>query len=370
MAVILALVAAVVSSSTPAPSCERAVPTGPAGLPAPLVVTTACAAFTIFADGRVEAGPPLPSVPGWVPTGAFTTGDGVYWSSDPPYHGHLLVMRDAQVLWRSAGRYRIDEVAAVVGTRSVAFADRRNLYVAPTDGAERRVGAREQPAGWTSAGELLTVRARSIALRARDGALLRRVAGAIGAWRFDESTRTLLYVSAGGRLVRTDGRSSRRLAELRPLGFSFGNTWIQTLSGGLVAVLDGHRVAVVRGDGSLFAHVAFGRRSTVAATSGLVAGAGGVAFTVTRGRRGPEDVYVLRAGDSRATRLLHERLRFAGCGRWADLAWHGHWLLYAATEGPVVVVDAAAPSASLDLSRWVRALPGLEGQPPRLEWQT
>jgi len=372
---LLAVLAAAAAVSSPAPACARGVPDAPAGLPGPLVVTTSCAAFTILPTGHVEAASPSPSVPAWVPVGAFTTGDGVYWASDEGHVGHLVALRDGVVVWRSAGRYRIYEVAAVLGRHSVAFADRRSLYVASLDGAERRVGAREQPAGWTSAGELLTVRAGSVVLRSRDGELVGRVAAAVGSWTFDESTRTLLYVSRQDELVRTDGRSSRVLADLGAFGLRFGNAWIQTLAGGLVGVLDGHRVAAFRADGSLLGRASFGRGLAVAGTSGLVAGPGGVAFTVTHGTsggRGTEDVYALRGG-GRSTRLLHERLAFAGCGRWADLAWRGDWLLYAATEGRVAIVDAAAPGTSLDLTRFVRALPGVDlagenGPATRFEW--
>ena len=80
-----------------------------------------------------------------------------------------------------------------------------------------------------------------------------------------------------------------------------------------------------------------------------------VAFAATRGNtanrsRGRETVYLLRAGQGQAQRLYSERLQFKGCERAANLAWHGHWLLYSTTEERAAVIDTSLQARPVELS--------------------
>lgn len=54
-----------------------------------------------------------------------------------------------------------------------------------------------------------------------------------------------------------------------------------------------------------------------------------------------------------------ERVEFAVCERGADLAWHGRWLLYSASEGNTAVIDTTSLQHVIKLTGIVRRLPGL-----------
>jgi hypothetical protein len=91
-----------------------------------------------------------------------------------------------------------------------------------------------------------------------------------------------------------------------------------------------------------------------------------VAFTSTRGdtaygSRGTETVYLLRSGSDAAQPIHTERVDFAACERNADLAWHGRWLLYGASEGNTAIIDTSRPRQAIELARIVEGLPGVGG---------
>lgn len=128
-------------------------------------------------------------------------------------------------------------------------------------------------------------------------------------------------------------------------------------------VLDDRQIAILRRDGVPVASARFTGHDpflSVAGQSGLVANDSGtaVAFAVTRrnsayARVGRESLYVLRAGERRPTLVYTGRLSSAVCERWAELDWHGSWLLYATTDGKTVAIDTGAPTRALDLTRLV-----------------
>ena len=177
-------------------------------------------------------------------------------------------------------------------------------------------------------------------------------------------------MSRSGVLERYDGRW-QRLADLRALGFG-GQASFEPLAGGLIGLLEGTHVAVLRRNGALFASAHFRPRRrafSVAGQSGLVANAAGsaVAFAVTSGDNGnapagQESLYVLRAGDRSASELYSGKLRFAVCERWASLGWHGDWLLYAATEGKTLALDSRTPPRRIDLTQLVRRFASTDGE--------
>jgi hypothetical protein len=256
------------------------------------------------------------------------------------------------------------DVVLSAGPHAIALGYHGRLYLARGRGPERLVG-RGIPLGWTRRGTVLTLRFRGrrtdVDVHDVAGRRLRVLARGVGSYVLDPATGTLLYTDRHGTLIRSDGRFRTPLRPMRTLGLG-QNAWAEPLDRGLVAVRDGHGLAVLRWDGTVVGRARFGgRRTAVAAGGPPVAGRGGVAFTVTRGYSGyrtvgVEQVELLRP-DGSVERLLRRRLRFALCERGADLSWHGSWLLYRATEGPVVAVDTAT-GRTVDLSRFAARLPG------------
>jgi hypothetical protein len=97
-----------------------------------------------------------------------------------------------------------------------------------------------------------------------------------------------------------------------------------------------------------------------------------VAFTVTEGNTsyrslGRESVYVLRAGDRRASRTYAYQLRFALCERGTGLSWHRDWLLYAATEGRTVAIDTTGLARRIDLTAVVAHVGGRAGSDGKVD---
>ena len=166
---------------------------------------------------------------------------------------------------------------------------------------------------------------------------------------FDERTRTLLYVSRSGALVRTDGQ---RTHTLLPNGL---RRWvdIRPLEEGRIGVV-GRRLLVLAQDGSVWL-------PTGGSTTSLRSRPGAIALIATGpldGRsRANEMVRLLRPGQQSST-LLHEtKVGALGCGHWPTLAWRGSELLYATSEGHVVVMKPSSDE-KLDLTAVVKRLPG------------
>lgn len=357
---------------------------GPRGLPAPVVFENSRAVHTLLPSGRILVAAASGDRCGGT-TWMLVAGEGACLVERG---GHIAVSRNGREVWRSTGRYRLNGVFAKLGPRSVAFSydsytrrkSTQTLLLASLDGRERAIARNERPLGWTRRGELLTWRFRQgavgVYLRAADGTMLRRLAARLAEIRFEARTQTLFMLSRAGVLSRHDSRRRERLADLRALGFARRPT-IELLDGGLIGVVSRFRVAVLRHDGSLFASASFrprGKRFSVASNSGLVANRAGtgVAFTVTEGNtgyrsRGRESVYVLRAGDQRASVAYSHRLRFALCERWAGLSWHHGWLLYAATEGRTVAIDTTRPDRQIDLTSVAERVGGRAGGDGKVE---
>jgi hypothetical protein len=362
----LVLVPSSAATAESAPPCAKRSDSAPRGLPAAVVLTTRCAAYIVHPNGRVAARSP-----------ERERQTGITWMAVAGKNAHVVqrgarmaVLRDGREVWRSTGPVRATSVFAVLGTDAVAFSyerygqrtHRQSLFVASLRGAEREIASDEWPLGWTKRGELLTSSYRDgfsgVYLRAVDGTFVRRLASRLREIRFDPVTRTVLALHRSGVLLRVNDRRRTRLADLRALGFR-RERFIERLDAGLIGVVGANRVAVLRPGGSLFASAVFPRRKRllVAGNSGLVANAEGtaVAFAVTEGNNGygvvgRESLYVLRSGDRRAERVFGRRLRFAICERWASLAWHEDWLLYATTEGRTVALDTRAPARQIDLT--------------------
>ena len=366
-------------STAATPSGCRPLPAGgPAGLPAPVDLAGACGRVRVLPSGRILRLPPPATAR---PPALVVPENGTVADSR---RGHLVFLRAGQVVWRSRGRYRLYRTAhylatAALGRDAVAFAfEQGPLYVAHFGEPERVVAEHEFPLGWTRTGLLLTSRpgAGSPRLLVRDeaGGLRATIADRLRTFAFDRASGTILYLTRDGVLRQSDGLHRRTLAR----GLS---RWalVSPLPDGLIGIVDGKltadRITILRPDGSLFARAAFpgaaAGRLYVGGDSGLrpAPGGGAVAFTVRKGNlRGADSVYVLRAGERRPVLVYRRQLRFAICERSVTLAWHGGWLLYAPSEGPVVAIDAVRRSRPIDLSALAALLAGGGGTTVTAAW--
>jgi hypothetical protein len=284
----------------------------------------------------------------------------------------VYVVRADKIVWRSRRAFPSpSDVAA--SSEAVAFSiPRRGLWIARFDGVEHQVGrAGEVPIAWTGAKRLLTLRwgRRSGTLFARPerGGLRDRLADKVRAWAIDSQSGALFFITVGGRLERTDGVGAGVVvAALDTLGLA-GPVSLQAAGDGLIALEGSDRIVVLRGDGSLYASSLF---PTLKRTSfGLnwfgpvAAGDGGVASVIDEpdgeASDAVDNLFVLHEGATSATRLFSAWNQGDVCGHWLSLSWKGSWLLYSTTEARLVLFDLADAARSLDLSGFVRRLPGM-----------
>jgi hypothetical protein len=345
-------------------------------LPAAVTVTTGCGAFRIERDGSVRRTSIDPSP---VPQGASWWPSTGVW--DKLAGGHLVVGR-WQRLWRSSGRFPLAyEVGAItVGPRALAFSYGNrtpHLYLASLNGSERRIATGEYPLGWTRGG--LYTRAGpggQLLLRSITGRLRETIAGQVYTYAYDQASGSLYFI-AHGALFRTAGASQHPIASLARLGLSAGRALQLQPLRRLVAIRDGHRLVVLRMDGTVFASTSLPhgrtRHDGISSQPSAAPDARAVAFAATHGNTaygssGSETVYLLTPG-AHAARAIHtERVAFAVCERGADLAWHGRWLLYSASEGNTAVIDTRRPQQAIELTRILRRLPGLSDDEGNLDF--
>jgi hypothetical protein len=350
-----------------------------ASLPAPIVATTSCGRFELGMGGRVRfLGPKSLPVP-----------PGANWYEDLSWYrivrGHVVVGRGLRTEWRSHHSYPLSRGSGVgavtLWSNRVAFSfaappanwKRPTLYVARRGSAERAVAVGETPIGWTADGALVTWgHPGSLRVRGGGGRLIRVLAADVYTFVFDPSSRALLFL-AHGRLERFDGRRLRTLLRLKAVGLS---TPLTIQPAGRFVALRGQRRLVVAGrDGAVTSSTALPHLnlSTDRVSSDVAADSrGDVAFTATRGNtaygsKGTETVYLLPRGAHTAQPLYRKRIAFAVCERQATVAWHGAWLLYTASEGYAVAVNAATRRA-VDLSSTIARLPGMDAQDFTAKW--
>jgi hypothetical protein len=281
-------------------------------------------------------------------------------------HHHLVVGRARQALWRShlfiPSRWRLGLITA--SNHHVAFQFEHRLYVAPLGGVERPVAHRELPVGWGRAGlYTYAYRGRQLQLRSASGRLLKVIARRPLSDYYVADGR--LYFVLRGWLMRASGTRIERLASLHRLGLS-SDSWMQTL-GRFVQLQDDHRLVVVRDDGSVLVSTPIppGRdqNAGLVGSPAVAPRARATAFATVSERSagrsvGAETVYVLRPGARVATQVHSETGSFGGCARWVTLQWHGRWLLYSSNQGNVALIDTTGADGTIELTRFVRRLPG------------
>jgi hypothetical protein len=242
------------------------------------------------------------------------------------------------------------------------------LWVSRLDGHEHAVGWSEGALAWTRRGDLLTVRVRhgkpDLAVRDGNGLHPRLIARRPKNYLVDDATQTVLYLNASGSLVRSDGRTKQTLANLPSLGFGVRAT-LQVLQRNMIAISSPERLALLRGDGSVFAAMDY-----PADPDGLTHGwpqfavaddrvAAAVELVPPKGGIAGEDVYVLREGATKGTRVARLQDEWLGCGWMGTMVWHGDWLLYSDTVVDVLAIDTNG-GRQIDLSKTARQLPGVQ----------
>jgi hypothetical protein len=260
--------------------------------------------------------------------------------------------------------------AVVLGARELAFtyyAGRRSLlYLARYGAGERPVVRGETPVSFLRLGALVTWRdpSRALALRAASGRLERVLVPHANDVAVENEAGRLVF-RAGDRLGVIDAGRVHRLGSLTGLGIK-GWPVIEPL-GKLVAVRGRTRLVVLDQDGGVVASASLPPQLQRADgfSSSVAADANGrlFAFTATNASAadrssGSETVYLLAAGDMKARSVFSAGVDFAGCGRMAELSWHGRWLLYSASEGKAAVVDSSLEASPIDLSGTIAQLPG------------
>ncbi|HKD32560.1 MAG TPA: hypothetical protein VKB73_03715 [Gaiellaceae bacterium] len=140
---IAAVAAAATGSTSQAGSdCATALPSAPAGLPAPVVLRTTCGAYRAAPDGTLVPARPV-RAPWWSPPGFRVA----------VRDGHVVVIKEGSVRWRSRRVYTVDSSEF----DSVAFAPNKvafsfihgRLWVSRFDGHEHAVGWNEGALVWT-----------------------------------------------------------------------------------------------------------------------------------------------------------------------------------------------------------------------------
>jgi hypothetical protein len=334
-----------------------------------VIVATSCGRFRLK-QGKVAAYLGPRTLP--VPRVAMGYWDDLTWYGFR--HGHLLIGRGHRQLWRSHRRYSatnpVNIGAVVLGARQLAFtyyAGRRPLlYLARYGAGERAVVRGETPLTFLGHDDLVTWRDRSraLVLRTASGRRERLLVPHAVDVAVERRAGRLVF-RAGDRLGVVDAGRVHDLGSLRALGIR-GWPTIEPL-GELVAVWDRMRLVVLDHDGGVVASSPLPSRQQPAdgVSSSVAPNADGTvfAFTATAGNTadgssGSETIYLLARGDTRVRPLFSAPLDFAGCGRMAELAWHGRWLLYSATGGRAAIVDSSMTAAPIDLSGVIARLPG------------
>jgi hypothetical protein len=360
---LVAFPAATPASAPAQTPCSGSVPRGPRGLPWRVVIRTSCGAFVVRADGTVEHRSVRPWAPSWAPATAARVLPGTYMSRR---HDHITLYRAGRMLWRSSRPYHYTSSIAV-GRHAVAWSMTTHegrigsLYLARIGSRERRIGAGEDPVGFTRAGTLVTERpggSRVILLVRQKNGSRHVLARRVRAYAADDPAGNVLFVTRDRRLLSFDGRRARLLGRT---SFSPGQ-WLQPIGGGLVGVFGSRDIRVFRATGGLFASAPL-RGGTTDGT-GLVGSPDGSAAAYfaewrrsVKVYRGLATVAILRAGDRRGTILYRRPVRF-GCGSGGGLSWHGRWLLVGTSRPARVAAIDKATRRLVDLTRVAHRLPG------------
>jgi hypothetical protein len=296
--------------------------------------------------------------------------------------GHLVIGRDRAVIWQSVARYQVKDAAhmnqILTGRPGVAFEVNESgpWFMAGWHGPVHRVAAAGWPEMWTRSGNLIGVlhqpgsRSFGYAVFSPSGARLATLATGVNVSEFDQvgddlATGTFWYLTPSGYLARTDGVTTRVVANIRALGFT-SVPGVGILSGGLNQLVSAgwrHGQVILYPDGRLFARIP--------APKGQVAGFGAlsvspgsrmVAYILTKLPGSRSTVLVVRPGGAPVA-IYQTAHGGASCGP-VPLAWHGSWLSYTPPRGHPVLIDTAG---SHRIIRLPSTLPAGNGRAVRVQ---
>jgi hypothetical protein len=324
-----------------------------------MVLSTDCGWFRLETDGAVSR---LPV--DWLATqnAAWRRKHGIRLTLRPTRSGRYLVVRSGRVIWRSAGTYLNEYGGTAFGRGAFAFASySRGVFLTDLAKPELLVarGKGLYPIGFTADGELLVSALHTILVVSRSGRVVRRYRyRRSSAYSLDESTDTLFFVSPDGTLISAHGSAAHRMRRVRARGT------IRVLGRRLLAFSGRRHLTVLRRDGSLVARAGW-RGAGLELDAGVSVSDDGrwFAYRLSNARpgarRGHATLYVLRAGEGRARAVYRQRFGQVGCGYGASLSWHGHSLLYRATDSQGVAETALLRSDGrvTRLTPLLRALP-------------
>jgi hypothetical protein len=373
--VVLLFLAAPAHAATP---CDARRPHGPVGLPETILVKGACGTLALRRDGTVALVHPRPWAPAWAGRVLARADDRTYIAHP---RRHVMLLRDANVLWRSRLAHGSDNV--VVHGEAIAFTAYErpapDLWVARIGAAERLAGPGEDLQGWAHAGGFFTERGLELRLRAANGRLIRRL-GDVRWSAYDRGTQSVVAISTSNLLIRTDGRKSTTLADLRALGFT-RHPWLEVLPQGLIHVGSGARMLLLRHDGTQFASTSLARPTrgnpgeTIVSSVLPLPAQRGVVFVVSsrpKGNGSAMDRVLFLERGRHVPRVLFERRAIPlQCGYWANLSLHGDTALYWPSQGRgLVVLDTLGRRAPVDLWPFLRRTPGFRhrGRLRRAAW--
>jgi hypothetical protein len=325
-----------------------------------------------FERARAGAGPPAGDL--WVHVFAGT------WAE--VRRGQLVIARDRAVIWHSAGRYTVQDVAGMnnilVGRPGVAFEVHQfgPWFVAGWHRPEHLVAAAGWPEMWTRSGNLIAVLHRprgwgfGYAVFSPSGTRLATLATGLsvslaGQRDDDLATGTFWYLTGSGDLVRADGVATRVIAHTRALGFT-PVPQVMLLPGGLIQLLSANwreGQVILYPDGHLFARIP-APKGQAAGFGALSASPGRrmVAYILTKDPGNGATVFLVRPGSAPVAvyRAAHGG---APCSL-PPLAWHRSWLLYTPHQGHPVLIDTAG---SHRIIRLPSTLPGSNGRTARVQ---
>jgi len=298
--------------------------------------------------------------------------------------GHLVLLRNREVIWQSTARYAVKDAAhmadIVIGRPGVVFEVHPfgPWFIARWHGPEHRMAATGWPEMWTRSGNLIGFlhrrgsRSSGYAVFSPSGTRLATLATGLSNSVADQSygdraTGTFWYLTGNGDLVRTDGVATSAVASTRALGFR-SMPYLGMLRGGLVQLLsvsanwrDGQ--VILYPDGQLFARIP-GPTGQVTGFAGLSASPGhrSVAYILTNDSGNAATIFLVRPGAAPVAvyRTAHGPSPCAP----PPLTWHGPWLLYAPHRGHAVIINTAG---SHRVIRLPSTFPGSDGRAVRVQ---
>jgi hypothetical protein len=318
------------------------------------VLSTGAGRYLIARDGLIRRMPPVRRAPVRHPAGfIWATWPARAWAT--VRSGHLEIVRNRKVLWRSARTYRVrtaDHLNMILTSRAgIAFQVPASgpWYQARWNGPEHLIARSGWPETWTRSGNLVAVLhergSYRYAVYSPSGTLVATLAtglntSVVDQGYLDPATGTFWFIGTDQVLYRTDGVTVSRVADFTGFGAAHGNTAeLHVLPGGFMQMLsNGSGQVIFSPGGQLVASIPAPANGATAGLGWVAVGPGGRAFAYApyNVAGGGATVYLVRLGGAPVAvyRTAHGA---SPCG--PSLSWHGSWLLYLAPR--MVLIDTS-----------------------------